>query len=436
MRCIAVALLLLPWGCSDDVLPPDDAGTDAAPPDASIDAPAPETGPDLGPDAPPPDSQSCAAPAPVDTRKLFTALEADLATLTDPAKRAARIDTFMKDVAVAGGTPLRDATHVVFLYRGLPTGTLSVAGTFNGWTPGADPMQTFGGTDLCYLDKPVAPAGQEYKLVTAAGTWLQDPLNRNVTWDGIPSAGLGAFNSVVPPWSATGAKGRLEWLQVASPELGNTRDVFVYLPAAYDQESCARYGALLVNDGNESITRSHFDQVADATIAAGKARPVILVFVALASQADRMSEYSCDAADKGDEYADFLCDTLLPLVDKTYRTEGTPQSRGVIGASMGGLSAYAALWWRNDCLRRAGAQSGSFFYKSDMMIDRVKGSTSVQVSHAYLDNGLDNLDCTHDMRDALKAQSIPVYHWENTTQDHEWSAWQDRFDEALAHLFP
>lgn len=436
MRCLALALLLLPWGCSDDALPPGDAGGDAAPHDAAADAPGPEAAPDLGPDAPGPDSQSCAAPAPVDTRTLFTTLEADLAQLTDPAKRTARIDTFMKDVAAAGGTPLRDATGVVFLYRGLPTGTLSVAGTFNSWTPGPDPMQTFGGTDLHYLDKPITPAGQEYKLVTAAGTWLQDPLNRNVTWDGIPSAGLGAFNSVVPPWGTTGAKGRLEWLRVASPELNNTRDVFVHLPAAYDQESCARYPTLLVNDGNESITRSHFDQVADATIAAGKARPVILVFVALASQADRMSEYSCDAADKGDEYADFLCDTLLPLLDKTYRTEGTPQSRGVIGASMGGLSAYAALWWRNDCLRRAGAQSGSFFYKSDMMVNRVKDTSSIQVSQAYLDNGADNLEPTHDMRDALQARGIPVYHWEDTTQDHDWSAWQDRFDEALAHLFP
>ena len=436
MRCFTVALLLLAGGCSDDVLPPADAVPDTALPDAAVDAPGAEAAPDLVPDAPTPDSQSCAAPAPVDTRALFTTLEADLATLTDPAQRAARIDTFMNDVAAAGGTPLRDASGVVFLYRGLPTGALSVAGSFNSWTPGADPMQTFSGTDLHYLDKPIAPAGQEYKLVTAAGTWLQDPLARSVTWDGIASAGLGAFNSVIPPWSAPGTEGRLEWLQVKSPELSNTRDVFVYLPAAYDQESCARYPTLLVNDGNESITRSHFDQVADATIAAGKARPVIMVFVALASQADRMSEYSCDAADKGDEYADFLCDTLLPLVDKTYRTEGTPQSRGVIGASMGGLSAYAALWWRNDCLRRAGAQSGSFFYKSDMMIDRVKGPTSVQVSHAYLDNGLDNLEPTHDMRDALKGQSIPVYHWEDTTQDHDWSAWQDRFDEALAHLFP
>lgn len=435
----ALALALLLAACADDTEPTTDAaGPDL--PDATVDAPAAaETSPDAaadGPatDGPATDAQSCAPAPPAANLPLFTALQADLAQLTDPAKRQARVDAFIAAVeASAAGFPVRDAGSVVFLHQGAEA--VSVAGSFNSWQPGAEPLQSFADTDLHYLVRQLAPAGQEYKLVTVGGTWLEDPLNPHVTWDGIAVAGPGAFNAVVPHWGA-GSTDRMERLRVTSPKLGNTRDVFIYLPEGYDQDSCTRYPVLVVNDGNESITRSHFDQVARTTFAAAAAKPAILVFVALASQTDRMSEYSCDTADLGDEYTDFLCDTLLPLVDQRYRTEATPASRGIIGASLGGLIAYAALWWRNDCFRRAGAQSGSFWYKTDMMINRVKTAGPVTLTHAYLDNGTDNLDATHAMRDALKTAGHPVYHWENLAQDHTWDAWQDRFDEALTHLLP
>ena len=384
-----------------------------------------------------PDAKSCAPAPPTATLHLFTKLQADLKTITASAARKARVATFFSAVDKAGGVPVRDKDTVAFVVQATVPGPLAVAGSFNGWKKSADVMAKVAGTDLYYLVKKLGPGRQEYKYIDGKGAWHKDPNNRHVTWDGIAVAGLGKFNSVLPPWGSVQAKGRLEWLRVASPQLNHTRDVFVYLPPDHDKDTCKRFPVLLVNDGNESIARSQLDQVAAATFAAKKASPAILVFVALASQNDRMSEYSCTTTSKGPKYTNFLCDTLAKLVDKRYRTKGTAAARGIIGASMGGLISYAAAFWRSDCLGLAGSQSGSFWFDNDAMIKRVKGTTpKVKLLRAYLDNGTDNRQCTLDLRDALKAKKYPTYHWENLKQKHTWSAWKDRFDEALAYMFP
>lgn len=389
-------------------------------------------------DGPALDTQSCGPPLPPSpTLHLFTQLKSDLAAITDPAAREARINSFFGDVEKAGGVPVRDAQTVVFLYRGEVQGQLSVAGTFNGWTPGTDVMAKLPDTDLFYLEKSLGKARHEYKLVTGSSSWFKDPINEHVTWDGIDKPGVGEFNSVIPPYGGVDPDGQLRWLRVQSLQLGNTRDIFVYLPTAYEKEPCLRFPVLLVNDGNESLTRAHFDQVARDTFAASGAKPAILVFVALADQNDRLAEYSCEESGKGPAYTSFLCDTLLPLLDKRYRTLATPSSRGIVGASMGGLIAYAALFWRNDCLQTVGAQSGSFWFADETMIKRVKDSTSkLTITRAYLDNGSDNRASTLAMRDALKAEGYAVHHLEDLQHDHDWAAWKDRFDEALSYLLP
>jgi enterochelin esterase-like enzyme len=380
---------------------------------------------------------SCAPPLPVFARPLFTQLLAELDGLRGRAARRARVEQFFAAVAAAGGFPVRDSSTVVFLYRSESARTVQLAGTFNGWQPAADSLRELPDTGLFFLEKPLGAVRHEYKLVVE-GAWLRDPLNPQVTWDGIAGTGPGELNSVIPAPGSMDAP-RLEWHELESTQLDHRRDIFVLLPPGYDAESCKRYPVLLVNDGNESITRAHFDEVAARAIAARKVRPVILAFVALASQADRVAEYSCEPGSRGPKYTAFLCDTLVPWLDARFRTIRSPDERGILGASMGGLISFAALFWRNDCLGRAGAQSGSFWFADQMMVKRVAATDPpVRLLRAYLDNGGpdDNQLSVHAMRDALRSRGYPVHHWENPEQVHTWEAWQDRFDEALSWLYP
>jgi enterochelin esterase family protein len=380
-----------------------------------------------------PDANPCSPVPPQPNLARFDKLEQEVAAATSAGDRQALVDTFWSALANEASYPLRDGATVLFLHKGT---AVALSGTFNGWK--ADEMLVqLADTDL-YFRKQSIPAGAaQYKFIDGAN-WFSDPLNKHVAWDGIETGGLGAFNSVAPDVSAPSAGGRLEWTRVASPQFGHTRDVFVYLPESYDLDTCRRYPTLYVHDGNESITRSHFDQVAGQVFQAKQAAEAILVFVALASQNDRIDEYSCEETSKGPEYADFLCDTLVKtVIDIAYRTSGKAEERGLVGASLGGLISYAALFWRNDCFQLAASQSGSFWYAENMMVKRVQATTpNVALTRAYLDNGQDNRESTLAMAQALKDKGYPVYHWEKLEQGHTWDAWQDRFDEVLSYLFP
>ncbi|MCA9667673.1 MAG: alpha/beta hydrolase [Myxococcales bacterium] len=441
MRFVLVLLLLLLPGCSDSTPSGADAavGSDATHGDAgSGDAPAPpDADAAAGDDGAASDGggadsvDPCAPRAPTPTRARFAALVAAVNGAADAAARQAKVDAFL--AALGDDYPLRDAKGVVIVSD---VAQSAVAGSFNNWTPTA--MTRLSDTTLFYAELDIGAAEASYKLVQGS-EWSRDARNRHVTWDGIPRAGVGAFNSVVPAFGASGAgsaKGRLEVRRVESTALANTRDVFVYLPPGYDAERCTRYPLLLVNDGNESLTRSHFDQVTDATLAAKRAEPLVIAFVALADQNDRLAEYGTVPSSRGAAYVDFLCDTLVPALETRYQLSSDRTARAAIGASLGGLSALNALVSRNDCLSRAGSQSGSFWYEDEALIKRAQSGPLLAVDKIYLDNGSDNRDSTIKMRDVLVARGYSVVHREDLGQGHTWDAWADRFDEALEQLFP
>jgi enterochelin esterase family protein len=97
-------------------------------------------------------------------------------------ERQALVDSFMRD-ASGESFPLREDTLAHFVYRGDVSSGVSVPGDFNGWNPGADPMNGIEGTDFFYLTKRFEiDARLDYKFVLNGSQWIIDPLNpRTVT---------------------------------------------------------------------------------------------------------------------------------------------------------------------------------------------------------------------------------------------------------------
>lgn len=426
---IALLLCFSFFGCQSSPLDLDAAPRDGAAVDG-VDSFLPS---DQNADGDALTEDGCEPAPPEETLSKYQTLLDELSQLATAELRQARVDVFVDSLKNDGSYPLRDAQKAYIFWQG-PSAPY-IAGSFNGWQSGQDQLVRVLDTDLYVFELAPGQSGEQYKFVDQ-DSWAADTLNPHLVWDGIVREGIGAFNSVIPAWSGDAKVGRLERLSVASPQLGNTREVYVYLPPGYDGDICARYPLLLVNDGNESICRSHFDSVAEQVFQAKEAESAILVFVALADQNERMQEYSCEESSQGKNYADFLCDTLVPLIDQRYRSRPEANARGIIGASLGGLISYSVAFWRNDCLKRVGAQSGSFWYADNALISRVTQSQGVTLNQLYLDNGTDNRESTLLMRDALKAKGYSVVHWENLEQAHTWDAWQDRFDDALKALLP
>lgn len=392
-------------------------------------------GPDSGPDC------SRAGQARTAGVALWDAFQADLANLAGAARQA-RADALVADIAKAGGAPLEDAKsdRVVFVAQGAgPEGPWSVAGAFTGWKASARPLVAVAGTDLSALDTSV-PHGsaQAYKLLSGASDtgFREDPLAKNVWWDGIDHKDVGQFNAIVHAPDGDASKGRLvRWSNVISAKLPEgPRDVFVYLPARYDDGSCNPLPVAVVNDGNESLTRADLAGAADAVFAQKPALSAVLVFVALPAQNLRIDEYTFNTQTaKAPAYVSMLAGEILPRVRSELHVCGTQAATGVSGASLGGLVSSFAAFERPDVFGWVGSQSGSYWWDNQSLVVRV-GAQKKEPIRFYLDHGCpdDNCDSNRAMNDALVQQGYEVVHVEEPNAQHDWAYWRGRFPGMIA----
>lgn len=381
-------------------------------------------------------AQAKTAPA-----SLYDALLADLKTLSS-SQVSAREDQLIADVTAQGGTPLEDAAdRLVFVVRGAPPqGPWSVAGTFTDWKSNPQPMTLVPGTtDLYVLDAHVARGvAHQYKLLSGTDDtgFTEDLLARNVVWDGINHDAPGFFNAIAHASDGDASKGRIvRHHGVHATKLGDDRDVFVYLPPKYDDGSCAAVPQIVFHDGNESLTRGDFAGVADTTYASNASSEAALVFVALSDQNVRTNEYTFGTTGAlGDDYGDFLVNDLEPMITQTYRVCGKAGSRGIAGASLGGLISTYLAFQRPDVWGFVGAQSASYFWDNNAMITRA-GQDPVVPVRFYLDTGCpdgnDNCTVVQQVRDALKAKSYDVTYVEDDTAQHDWPYWAERLPQLL-----
>lgn len=130
--------------------------------------------------------------------------------------------------------------------------------------------------------------------------------------------------------------------------LPTDRDLTVYLPPGYVQQSDRAYPVLYMHDGqnlfeNESACRPTWRMraIADALIAAGEIEPLIIVGVAHADDR-RVAEYTpttdwTHGGGLAEQYGRLLVEELLPFIAAHYRVRPGPQNTGLGGSSLGGL---------------------------------------------------------------------------------------------------
>jgi enterochelin esterase-like enzyme len=115
--------------------------------------------------------------------------------------------------------------------------------------------------------------------------------------------------------------------------LTNTKpaqEYFVYLPPCYNQQTDLHYPVLYLLHGQtykaEQWIRLGAVKAVDKLILSGKSTPFIIVFP------DDRYWYSKDS---GDTFGARLVDTLIPYIDKTYRTLPDREHRAIGGLSRG-----------------------------------------------------------------------------------------------------
>ena len=124
---------------------------------------------------------------------------------------------------------------------------------------------------------------------------------------------------------------------------------------------------LYLNDGQD-IERLHLQATLDALYAQGAVQPFVVVAAHAGEQ--RVQEYGTaghpDFNGRGSlaaAYTDFVIKELLPFAQNKYHAAAYPAQAVMAGFSLGGLSAVDMVWHHPEAFARAGAFSGSFWWR-------------------------------------------------------------------------
>lgn len=245
-------------------------------------------------------------------------------------------------------------------------------------------------------------------------------------------------------------KARLETLKdFASPELGNRRDVLVYLPPSYDLDERA-YPVLYMQDG-QNLFDPATSYAGDwrlgrvMTSAARRGAEAIVVGVPNMGE-ERLAEYSpfvdpVEGGGAGDRYLDFLARTLKPAVDRRFRTKTGKEHTGIAGSSMGGLISLYAFFHASSVFGFAGALSPSLWFAGDAIFSQVERAP-FRPGRIYLDigslEGPSHVARARRMRDLLSLKGYRLgrdLRWlESRCGRHDELSWARRFARALPFL--
>jgi predicted alpha/beta superfamily hydrolase len=182
-----------------------------------------------------------------------------------------------------------------------------------------------------------------------------------------------------------------------SQELGNHRDVYIYLPAEYYFRPADCFSVLYMHDGQNLFDprRAYLGQTWDAQetlnrmIRNGEIPPIIVV--ALDNSAQRILEYTPDydpkrqQGGKGDAYLNFVVNEVKPLIDRKFRTRTDRAHTAIMGSSLGGLISIYAGAKHALTFGLVGALSPSIWWNQESIFKLVRDETLPL--RLYLDMG-------------------------------------------------
>ena len=177
------------------------------------------------------------------------------------------------------------------------------------------------------------------------------------------------------PWSAE-LSGRLDEHLFESEllrlnPLGDPwqRPLWVYVPPGYDEAPDRQYPSVYMLQGylghlemwrNRTPLQKTFIETVDELLSSGTVPPTIVVFV------DAWTKYGgsqfVDSPGTG-QYHSYLCDEIVPWVDRHYRTLAHRDHRGISGKSSGGYGAMITPMMRPDLFSGLATHAGDALFE-------------------------------------------------------------------------
>ena len=342
--------------------------------------------------------------------------------------------------------PMVDGTDVTFVWRGE-----AEAVYLRCWMAGletARPLQHLAGTDLWVTTIELPEKSRiEYKYEVVQDGERQlviDPLNPVLAHDPFgANSVLQGFRYQRPDWTEHDPgvrEGSVEQFRFRSKAFKARRSVDIYLPARF--RTNRRYPLLIAHDGADYLRFAALKTVLDNLI---DRLEIPQMIVALTQSPDRLNEYAAN-----DRHAAFIGEDLLTALANRYPLDDAPHSRGIMGASFGGVAALHAAWSHPGLFGCLMLQSGSFAF-SDFghhqrgpvfdpvarFMNQFREDTRTPSEKIYMSCGIYEslIYENRSLVPRLQSQGSTV-RFEEVRDAHNWENWRDRMRNGLAWLFP
>jgi len=244
--------------------------------------------------------------------------------------------------------------------------------------------------------------------------------------------------------------GHVEQILFPSPSTGTQRRAFVYTPPGYDQNARTRYPVLYLQHGwGEDETawsnQGHANLIMDNLIAAGKARPFIIVMTYGMTNDIKPGSPGGLASFDIHPFQTVLVNELIPYVDKQFRTLADGRHRAMAGLSMGGFETKLIAPKNLDTFSYIGLLSGGTFSLDDVnstpeFKNKVKlvfvsfGSRELERGRSMAPPGTPPSDPRANAA-ALKAAGLNSVFYVSPDTAHEFLTWRRSLREMAPLLF-
>jgi enterochelin esterase family protein len=223
---------------------------------------------------------------------------------------------------------------------------------------------------------PLAP-GLHYYTLIIDGAEVSDPSShafyggsKDASMIEIPEAGATYYLPQDVP------HGQVREVWYHSSVTGDWRHALVYTPPGYDTETKMRYPVLYLQHGGGEdetgwIKQGHANFILDNLIAAGTAKPMIIVMANgyarragyvppdLTGKSFGSPEMMKAMQDMAQAFEDDMTQVLIPYIDSKFRTISDRDRRAMAGLSMGGMQTFQVTFDHLDTFAYIGGFSGA-----------------------------------------------------------------------------
>ncbi|PKP14987.1 MAG: alpha-dextran endo-1,6-alpha-glucosidase, partial [Bacteroidetes bacterium HGW-Bacteroidetes-23] len=343
-----------------------------------------------------------------------------------------------------------------------PEATIYLAGSVNGWNAGSnDYILQPDGFGAYEITIPEGTGTVEYKFTrgswatvegNASGGFLP---NRNFSFTGSPQTltlTIQSWEDITGGNNSTAASN----VQILSsnfymPQLDRNRRIWLYLPPDY-QTSTKNYPVLYMKDGQnlfDNLTSFSGEWQVDETLNTlfNQGDYGAIVVGIDNGLGERQNEYSPwvnaqYGGGQGDEYMEFIAETLKPYIDENFRTRTEPQFNALIGSSLGGLIATYGVCEYPNLFRKLGSFSPAYWFALDDLNSYLNSPIDLSNHRSYFVAGQNESSTmvtnTNTIKNAMQNNGMSS---DNTLTKfdsygtHTESYWRGEFGAAYQWLF-